>query len=308
MTIFSFILVSMVCPLRVLDDSAFWKSKPWVAGSKDDEKKLIGPRLVRRLGGVLGALGRRDLHMLDLAKPEEFKLILTFLQKKGYKKDALDKRPFANRRYQVKSRRLGQIVQDFFATENMAFADAVNAGVGIELDRRAYHMFIRSGLTDDRINHLHGFVHGPDAVGPSAALDPRKIQEAALGFYDKPWDVDRLLDSRASLGRYSRPLMGHAAKHTHRRQTDRIILGPRAAIKGSCTQEPSEEENVPEKDGFEYSDWDDPFSTWQRYPAEELDDWEEKAALKTVLAGESNWIHRDLLGVRHSSLARRGRM
>ena len=53
-----------------------------VAGSTDDEKKLIGPRLVRRLGGVPGALARRELHMPDLAKPPGYKLIRLFLEKK----------------------------------------------------------------------------------------------------------------------------------------------------------------------------------------------------------------------------------
>ena len=54
--------------------------------------------------------------------------------------------------------------EDFFATENMAYADAVKAGVGIDPDRRAYHMFIKSGLTDDQINHIYGFVYDPDVV------------------------------------------------------------------------------------------------------------------------------------------------
>ena len=92
----------------------------------------------------------------------------------------------------------------------MAYADAVKAGVGIDPDRRAYHMFIKSGLTDDQINHIYGFVYDSEAKGPGAALDPRKIKEAVLRFYDKPWDVDRHRDSRASMGQYSRPLMGHA--------------------------------------------------------------------------------------------------
>ena len=171
-----------------------------VAGSEDDKKKLIGPRLVRWLGGVPGALARRELHMPDLAKPERYKLILVFLEKKGNKKYALDKRLLANRQYEAISRRPGQ---DFFATESMAYADAVKAGVGIDPDRRAYHMLTRSGLTDYQINH--GFVYDPEAVGPGASLDPRKIQEAALRFYDKPWEVDRHRDSRASLGRYFCP-------------------------------------------------------------------------------------------------------
>ena len=46
---------------------------------------------------------------------------------------------------------------DFFTTENLAHADAMEAGVGIDPDRRAYHMFILSGLTDDQINHILRF-------------------------------------------------------------------------------------------------------------------------------------------------------
>ena len=42
-------------PSESLDDCTF-EVEALVAGSKDDEKKLIGPRLVRRLGGVPGAL------------------------------------------------------------------------------------------------------------------------------------------------------------------------------------------------------------------------------------------------------------
>ena len=79
-----------------------------------------------------------------LAKPDGKKLILLFLEKKGYKKYPLDKRRLANRR----------TLQDFFATKNMAYADAVKTGAGIDPDRRAYHMFMKSGLTDDQINHI----------------------------------------------------------------------------------------------------------------------------------------------------------
>ena len=136
-------------------------------------------------------------------KTDGYKLILVFLEKKGYKKDALDKRLLANRRYEAIARRPGQTLQDFFETENMAYADAVKAGVGIDPDRRACHMFIKSGLTDDQINHIYGFVYESEAEGLGTALDPRKIQEAVLRFDDKPGDVDRHRDSRASMGRYS---------------------------------------------------------------------------------------------------------
>ena len=173
----------------------------------------------------------------------------------------------------------------------MANADAVKAGVGIDPDRRAYHMFIKSGLTDNQINHIHGFEYDAEAEGPGAALDPRKIQEAVLRFYDKPWDVDRHRDSRASMGRSLRPLMGHAAA-THRHQTS-YHPRSRAGTKGSYAQEPREEETFPTEDGYEYNDWDE--FTWQQYPAEEYDGWEEDSDLETFMAGESDWIHRDVL-------------
>ena len=80
-------------PSESLEDYSF----EVVAGSKDDEKKLIGPRLHSSARfRTPGALARRELHMPDLAKPEGYKLILVFLEKKGYKKDALDRRLIAN--------------------------------------------------------------------------------------------------------------------------------------------------------------------------------------------------------------------
>ena len=83
--------------------------------------------------------------------------------------------------------------------------------------------------------------------------------------------------------------MGHAAT-THRHQTS-CHPRSRAGNKGSCTQEPWEEETFPTEDGYEYNDWDE---SLQQYPAEEYDDWEEEADLETFLAGEFDWIHGDV--------------
>ena len=69
-------------PSESLDDYSF-EVEALVAGTKDGEKKLIGPRLFRRLGGVRGTLVRRELHMPDLAKHDGYKLTLVFLEKKG---------------------------------------------------------------------------------------------------------------------------------------------------------------------------------------------------------------------------------
>ena len=98
-------------PSESLEDNAF-EVEALVAGSEDVEKKLIGPRLIRRLGRLPGALARRELHMPDLAKPDGYRLILVFLEKKGYKKDALDRRLIANRPYEAIARRPGQTLQD----------------------------------------------------------------------------------------------------------------------------------------------------------------------------------------------------
>ena len=95
------------------------------------------------------------------------------------------------------------------------------------------------------------------------------------------------------MGWYSRPVMGHAAT-THRHQTS-CHPQSRAGNKGSYTQELWEDGIFPTEDGYEYNDWDESFSTWHQYPAEELDDWEEEVDLETFLAGESDWIQRDML-------------
>ena len=84
--------------------------------------------------------------------------------------------------------------------------------------------------------------------------------------------------------------MGHAAT-THRDQTS-YHPRSRAGNKGSNTREPWEEETFPTEDGYGYNDWDE---SWQQYPAEEYDDWEEEADLETFLVGESDWILLDVL-------------
>ena len=115
----------------------------------------------------------------------------------------------------------------------------MNAAVGIDPDRRAYHMFILSGFTDDQINHMYGYVCDPDVEGPSATLGPRKIQEAVLRFYDKPWDVDRHRDSRASMGRYSRPLIRRSPgkkKPSQLKMATSTTTGADRSPRGNSTQ------------------------------------------------------------------------
>ena len=101
-------------------------------------------------------------------KPEGYKLILVFLEKQGYKKDALDKRLLANRRYEAIARRPGQTLHDFLGTENVAHADAMKAGVGIDPDRRAYHSSRVASLTTR-------------SIGRSATLAMRNHDESFRG-------------------------------------------------------------------------------------------------------------------------------
>ena len=96
-------------PSESLDDYTY-EVEALVAGSGGGgrERELVGP----------GVLTRRELHVPDLAKPRGYKMILVFLEKKGYKKDALDNRLLANRQYEAIARRPGQTLQDSCATEH----------------------------------------------------------------------------------------------------------------------------------------------------------------------------------------------
>ena len=145
-------------------------------------------------------------------------------------------------------------------------------------------MFIKSGLTDDQINHIYGFVYDSEAEGPGAALDPRKIQEAVLRFYDKPWDVPSI---HGPVLKTSDGACGNDAP-----SSDVVSSPVQGWQQGQLHARALKEETFPTEDGYEYNDWDE---SWQQYPAEEYDDWEEEADLETFLAGESDWIHRDVL-------------
>ena len=128
------------------------------------------------------------------------------------------------------------------------------------------------------------FVHDTEM----ATLDTRKIQEPALRFYDKPWDVDRHRYPNACLGRYSRPndgtcpcgSIGVPRKDIRRR----IRLGPMPA-KAATRKSPGEQITLQQKM--------DPSKRLGRRFLCQLDDWEEEANLETYIASGSDWIHRD---------------
>ena len=101
-----------------LDDFTF-HVEALVAGTKPDEQKLPGPRLVRPLGGIPGASRR------------EHKIVT-----EGYKTDALDKMLLANRRYEIRVTKSRTNVARSSCNCKMAFAEAVKHGVTIDDDRR----------------------------------------------------------------------------------------------------------------------------------------------------------------------------
>ena len=99
-------------------DEYMYDVQIYIHGTKADERTLCGPRLVRRLGGVPGALIRREIKPEDLAKDDGHKLIFAFLEKQGYKKPSLDTKILAQKRYETIQRRPHQSLLDYFAVEN----------------------------------------------------------------------------------------------------------------------------------------------------------------------------------------------
>ena len=88
--------------------------------------------------------------------------------------------------------------------------------------------------------------------------------------------------------------MGHDATTTDRHHTSYHPRSRASKTRAATRKTPWEEENSPAEDGYEYNDWDESFTTWQQYSADELDDWEEEADLETFWQ-ESERIHRDVL-------------
>ena len=169
----------------------------------------------------------------------------------------------------------------------MAYADAVKAGVGIDPDKRAYHMFIRSGLTDDQIHDSYGSCTIPKWS------DHRQLWILArfttnLGMWTDTVTPERLWAD-------IRDLWWDLLQRPRTDVRRRIILGPGLAASAATRKSPGEERSLQQKDGYEYNDSDDSSSTWQQYTAEKANHWEEDADLETYLAGETVWIHRDSL-------------
>ena len=84
-------------PSESLDEYE-WEVKAYVAGTKPEDRPLLGPRLARRLGGIPGALARRTLDFATLSAPEGPARIVSFLRENGYTTDGLDKRLTAIRK------------------------------------------------------------------------------------------------------------------------------------------------------------------------------------------------------------------
>ena len=169
----------------------------------------------------------------------------------------------------------------------MAYADAVNSGVAIDDDRHAYHTLIRSGLTDDQINRVCGFVFDP------AITEPKKVLEAVMTFHDKPWDVDRHRDVRSVMGRYPQPLWGvQISRSSHSCGKSARKGKP----KGSCIYESWDDENYVAEDGCgnDNDRYTDVPSDSHRYPytSEDPTDWP-AIDFGTFLAGDQYWVRRD---------------
>ena len=171
-------------------DEYIWDVETWVAGFKVDDRPLLGPRLARRIGGVPGALARRELNTVELSKPQGWKTVIDFLKKQRYGRETLDKSLLCLRRYEQLHRGRGETILDFFARENMLYADMTKAGVAPPAQQRAHNMLTRCGLSQDQINLVYSHTtRGEDGEDASAKMDPIKVQEAVIRFHDKSWDA-----------------------------------------------------------------------------------------------------------------------
>ena len=106
-----------------------WEVHTWSASHKADDKVLLGPRLARKLGGIPGALARRELKTETLSTPEGVQHVLDFLRRQRYGRESLDKGLLCLRRYEALQRGRGESILDFFARENMVIADMTSAKV-----------------------------------------------------------------------------------------------------------------------------------------------------------------------------------
>ena len=196
--------------------------KAYVAGTRAEERPLLGPRLARRLGGIPGALARRTLNFEQLSLADGPARIITFLRENGYASDGLDKRFTTIRRYETLTRGRNETLQAFFLRENMLITDMVKANCAPAAASRAHNMLTKSGLTNDQITMVYSHIMSGAAEG--AELEPARVQTTVLRFYDKPWDPLKR-DNSSSRYLYSRPIIGDTSASASRTYSAHVIEG-----------------------------------------------------------------------------------
>ena len=167
-------------------DEYEWEVKAYVAGTKAEDRPLLGPRLARHLGGIPGALARRTLNFEQLALADGPTRIVNFLRKNGYASDGLDKRLTAIRRYETLTRGRNESLQAFFLRENMLITDMVKTFCAPFEASRAHNMLTKSGLTNDQITMVYSHVMATIPAADAQELTPARVQATVLKFYDKP--------------------------------------------------------------------------------------------------------------------------
>ena len=156
--------------------------KAYVLGTRDTDRVLIGPRVLRRLGGLPGQLCRRSLDPSDLAVEDGYAKIIAYLRANGYAEIRIDRKTAVQQAYDAVFRSSRETIQSFFTRENIAVADLMREKADISQDTRTHNMLGRSGLTDDRIALIYATCGRTDgAVVPSA------VQELAIKLFNKPW-------------------------------------------------------------------------------------------------------------------------
>ena len=165
----------------------------YVLGTKEADRPLIGPRLLRRLGGLPGELCRRHLEAKDLAVAKGPELIIAFLKTHGYTEIRVDRKSAVQQTYDRVIRHPRESVQSYFTRENIAVCDLLKEKADISNDTRVHNMLGRSGLTDDRIALIYATCKRED----DGSLLPQKLQDHVIKLFNKPW---RHGDSSSSQG------------------------------------------------------------------------------------------------------------
>ena len=255
--------------------------KAYVLGTRETDRCLIGPRLLRRLGGLPGELVRRSLQPEDVASADGHLPILEFLRENGYQEIRVDRKSQVQAVYDRIVRHPRETVQAYFARENIAVADLLKERADVSADTRVHNMLGRSGLSDDRVALIYATCERNEA----GELTPMKVQSHVIKLYNKPWRHGSDQGSRSNY-----PVGIYAAAVADDQDGD-APWWARGGDEWPQTEWNSEEPWASVWYGEDWSYGHDD----EEWPAEDDFAADPAGMAEAFFAGDSDWIHRDAL-------------